>query len=68
MKYAESFGAAGFRIKRTEELIPTMKKALAMDTVVIIDCPVDYRENMKLTARLKALAAPANVPVPEKII
>jgi acetolactate synthase-1/2/3 large subunit len=45
-----------------------MKQAFADNTVVIIDCPVDYRENMKLTARLKALAAPANVPVPEKII
>ena len=68
VKYAESFGAKGYRITRTEELVPTLKKALAEDTVVIIDCPVDYRENMKLTARLKALAAPANAPVPEKII
>ncbi|HUP28928.1 MAG TPA: acetolactate synthase large subunit [Usitatibacter sp.] len=68
VKYAESFGAKGYRITKTEELVPTLKKALAEDTVVIIDCPVDYRENMKLTARLKALSAPANVPVPEKII
>jgi acetolactate synthase-1/2/3 large subunit len=68
VKYAESFGAKGYRISRTEDLAPTIKKAFADNTVVIIDCPVDYRENMKLTARLKALAAPANVPVPEKII
>ena len=60
-------GAKGYRIKKTEDLVPTIKKALADNTVVIIDCPVDYRENMKLTARLKALAA-GNAPVPEKII
>jgi len=65
VKYAESFGAKGYRIKKTEELVPTIRKAFADNTVVVIDCPVDYRENMKLTARLKALAAG---PVPEKLI
>ena len=48
--------------------MPTLKKALADNTVSIIDCPVDYRENMKLTGRLKALAATVNATVPEKII
>jgi acetolactate synthase-1/2/3 large subunit len=55
VKYAESFGATGMRIERTEDLVPAMKKALQMDTVVIIDCPVDYRENMKLTEKLKKI-------------
>jgi acetolactate synthase-1/2/3 large subunit len=55
VKYAESFGAKGYRIERTEDLVPTMKKAFADNTVVVIDCPVDYRENMKLTERLKKL-------------
>jgi len=67
VKYAESFGAKGYRIQKTEDLMPTLKQAFADNTVAIIDCPVDYRENMKLTTKLKALAAP-NVPVPEKII
>ena len=67
VKYAESFGAKGYRIKKTEDLVPTIKKAFADNTVVVIDCPVDYRENMKLTARLKALAA-GQAPVPEKLI
>lgn len=67
VKYAESFGAKGYRIKKTEELVPTIRKAFADNTVVVIDCPVDYRENMKLTARLKALAA-GQVPMPEKLI
>ena len=67
VKYAESFGAKGYRVQKTEDLVPTLKQAFADDTVVIIDCPVDYRENMKLTARLKALATPSQ-PIPEKII
>jgi len=68
VKYAESFGAKGYRIKKTEDLVPTLRKAFADNTVVVIDCPVDYRENMKLTGRLKALAATVNAIVPEKII
>ena len=55
VKYAEAFGAKGYRIEKTEDLVPTIKKAFADNTVVIIDCPVDYRENMKLTERLKKL-------------
>ena len=58
VKYAESFGAKGYRVERTEDLLPTLEKALADDTVVVIDCPVDYGENMKLTARLKAMESP----------
>lgn len=52
VKYAESFGAKGYRIETTEDLLPTLKQALADDTLSIIDCPVDYSENMKLTAKL----------------
>ena len=58
VKYAESFGAKGYRIERTEDLIPTLKKALAENSVTVIDCPVDYRENMKLTEKLKTLQSP----------
>lgn len=58
VKYAESFGAKGYRVERARDLVPTLKKALADDTVVIIDCPVDYRENMLLTARLAAMKSP----------
>ena len=58
MKYAESFGAKGYKVEKTADLLPTLKRALADDTVAIIDCPVDYSENMKLTERLKNLASP----------
>ena len=58
VKYAESFGAKGYRVERAEDLKPTLERALADDTVAIIDCPVDYAENMKLTAKLKAMKSP----------
>ncbi|MFV1992339.1 MAG: acetolactate synthase large subunit [Acidiferrobacterales bacterium] len=50
--YAESFGAKGYRIEKTADLLPTLKQALADKTVSIIDCPVDYSENMRLTEKL----------------
>jgi acetolactate synthase-1/2/3 large subunit len=58
VKYAESFGAKGYRIEKGEDLLPTLKKALADNTVSIIDCPVDYSENLKLTAKLGEMICP----------
>ena len=52
VKYADSFGAKGYRVERAEDLLPILKAALADNTVSIIDCPVDYRENLKLTEKL----------------
>ena len=58
VKYAESFGAKGYRIGAADELLPTIRQAIADDTVVVIDCPVDYSENMKLTEQLGNLVCP----------
>ena len=58
IKYAESFGAKGYRIERVADLLPTLKKALEDNTVSIIDCPVDYGENLKLTAKLGEMVCP----------
>ncbi len=58
VKYAESFGAKGYKIDKAEDLTPTIKKAKEDNTVVIIDCPVDYSENMKLTEKLGNLVCP----------
>ncbi len=52
VKYAESFGAKGYRVERTADFKSILEQALADDTVSIIDCPVDYRENIKLTEKL----------------
>ncbi|OBG53023.1 MULTISPECIES: acetolactate synthase large subunit [unclassified Mycobacterium] len=55
VKYAESFGAKGYRISHAEELLPTLRAALADDGVSVIACPVDYSENLRLTDRLGEL-------------
>ncbi len=55
VRYAESFGAKGYRVEAARELIPTLRQAIRDDTVVVIDCPVDYAENMKLTEKLGQL-------------
>jgi acetolactate synthase I/II/III large subunit len=52
VKYAESFGATGYRIQAADELLPTLRTALASDTVSVIACPVDYAENLRLTEKL----------------
>jgi len=56
--YAESFGAKGYRVERAEDLMPTLQQAFADNTVVIVDVPVDYSENMKLTKKLGKLVCP----------
>jgi acetolactate synthase-1/2/3 large subunit len=61
VKYAESFGAKGYRVGAADELIPILKQAVADNTVVVIDCPVDYSENMKLTEQLGKLVCPVGV-------
>lgn len=55
VKFAKSFGAKGYKVERTEDLLSTIKTAMNDGGVSIIDCPVDYSENMKLTHRLKNL-------------
>lgn len=55
VKYAESMHLKGYRIERTEDLIPTLNEAFEQDVPCIIECPVDYSENMELSERLKNL-------------
>ncbi len=58
VQYAESFGARGYRVDSAEQLIPVLDQALHCGTVAVIDCPVDYAQNMLLTERLAALQCP----------
>jgi len=53
--YAESFGAVGYRISAAAELLPTLRTALAADTVSVIACPVDYSANLELIRSLGEL-------------
>ena len=50
--------ARGTRVEATEDLVPTLEKALATPGVDLIDVPVDYSENdMMLNRKIKELAA-----------
>jgi acetolactate synthase-1/2/3 large subunit len=55
VELASSFGAAGHLVTAADELLPTLRTALASDGVTVIACPVDYAENALLVERLGAL-------------
>lgn len=51
VKFAESMGLKGYRVESADDLIPTLKTALAQDVPAVIDCPVDYAENLRLSEK-----------------
>jgi acetolactate synthase-1/2/3 large subunit len=55
--YAESFGIAGFRPSSAGDLAATYRRALDVEGPALVEIPIDYRENLRLTERLGALAA-----------
>lgn len=48
VRYAEAFGATGMRINNPTEITKTLRKAFEMSGPVLIDIPIDYRDNPKL--------------------
>jgi acetolactate synthase-1/2/3 large subunit len=54
---AQSFGAVGYRVKGPSELGPVLNAAFSCGKPAVIDCPVDYSENLRLSEQLKALGA-----------
>ena len=58
VQYAQSFGAKGYRITAAGQLQGVLRDALLQPTVTVIDCPVDYSENLKLTEQLGKLVCP----------
>ena len=51
VKFAESMGLKGYRVQSAVDLVPILKEALAQDLPAVIDCPVDYRENLRLSQK-----------------
>jgi len=51
VKFAESMGLKGYRVTSAADLIPTLKMALEQEVPSVIDCPVDYGENMRFTQK-----------------
>ncbi|MEA2518148.1 MAG: acetolactate synthase large subunit [Chloroflexota bacterium] len=54
--YARSFGIAGFRPTSAGDLLPTLRRALDVAGPSLVEVPIDYRENLRLTERLGALS------------
>ena len=49
--YAESYGAAGHRIERADDLAATIRRCLSTSGVHLIDVPVDYSDNDRILNR-----------------
>lgn len=54
--YARSFGMAGFRPESSADLATTLRAAIDHDGPALVEIPIDYRENLRLTEHLGALA------------
>ena len=54
--YAELFGLAAFRPSSAADLYPTLMRALDHPGPALVEVPIDYRENLRLTERLGALS------------
>uniref|UniRef100_UPI00210D8CBE thiamine pyrophosphate-dependent enzyme n=1 Tax=Staphylococcus aureus TaxID=1280 RepID=UPI00210D8CBE len=52
VKYAESFGAKGLRVTNQEELEAAIKEGYGTDGPVLIDIPVNYKDNIKLSTNM----------------
>jgi acetolactate synthase-1/2/3 large subunit len=60
VKFAESMGLKGYRVESAADLIPTLKEALAQDVPAVIDCPVDYEENLRFSQKAGDLTCEVN--------
>lgn len=58
VKLAESFGAKGYRVETEDELSHILRDALLQKKPSVIDCPVDYSENFKLSETLGKIICP----------
>ncbi len=51
VKFAESMGLKGYRVESADDLVPTLKTALEQGVPAVIDCPVDYGENIRFSQK-----------------
>jgi acetolactate synthase-1/2/3 large subunit len=47
MKYAESFGAVGMKVKAGDDLSQLLHRAFLLNKLVLIECPIDYSVNFE---------------------
>ncbi|QOX65996.1 acetolactate synthase large subunit [Anoxybacterium hadale] len=55
VRLAEAMNCRGYRVSRADDLIPILENAFLQKVPAIIDCAVDYGENVKLTKHLQQI-------------
>ena len=55
VQYANAYGAHGHRISKADELLPKLKECLDAPGVHLIDVPIDYSQNERLTQQLASM-------------
>ena len=55
---AQTFGAKGYRVNKADELYPILEEAMTLRVPSVIDCPVDFEENLRLTKKLGEMICP----------
>lgn len=53
-KYAESFGAKGIKVSKGYDIANALDEAFAAEGPVVIDIPIDYRNNIELSKQMIA--------------
>ena len=48
VRYAESYGAAGHRVRQTDDLVTTIEAAFKEGGVHLVTVPIDYAENTRV--------------------
>src|SRR5689334_8426571 len=62
VKYAEAYGAKGWRIGATEDLVPTLETAFKEGGVHLVAVPIDYSENQRVLVDELRARVPSAAP------
>lgn len=68
VKYAEAFGLPGFRVERPEDLLPTLKRALACSGPSLVEVPIDPAAHHELgRVQLATVPESGSLPMPRAL-
>lgn len=56
VRLAESMGLKGYRVESSADFMPCLETALAQDVPTIVDCPIDYKENLMFSQKSGEIA------------
>lgn len=55
VKLAEAMYCKGYRVEKADDLVPILQEAFQQKVPSVIDCSVDYTENVKLSEHLQSV-------------